>query len=169
MSDTVQFKMTLEITAKNRAVLTPFCVDHLKSIGWNVAPAHAEWESKRAFMKRLGLKNHDSVNRDIDLWIARGNNLVLHRTPQTGKLMEILSNSDFDAFCKRHKSPTKFATPQNGSSGPIQSRPFPARTVKRTESAGGNNEKATRAGHPKRCSAVRTLSEIRTPHSVIAP
>jgi hypothetical protein len=107
MSDPVHCKMTLEVTAKNQDILTQFCADHLRSAGYNVAPAHVEWESKHKFMERLGLKNHDSVNRDIDLWLARGNNLVLHRAHPSGKLMELLSNSDFDAFCKRHKSPTQ--------------------------------------------------------------
>jgi len=95
--------MTLDVTAKNQGVLTQFCADHCRSVGYNVAPAHAKWESKREFMKRLGLKNHDSVNRDIETWLARGNTLPLDRAP-TGKLMELLSNTDFEAFCKRHKS-----------------------------------------------------------------
>jgi hypothetical protein len=107
MSDPVQIEITMKVAAKNQDVLTQFCADHLRSAGYNVAPANSKWESKREFMKRLGLKNHDSVNRDIDLWIARGNNLVLHRARPGGKIMEILSNSDFDAFCKRHKSPEK--------------------------------------------------------------
>jgi hypothetical protein len=106
MSDKVQLKVTLEVTAKSEDVLTQFCADHLRSIGYNVAQSHAKWESLKEFMARLGLERHASIHRDIKLWRERGNTVQTFQAP-TGKLMELLSNTDFDAFCKRHKSPEK--------------------------------------------------------------
>jgi hypothetical protein len=104
MSPPVKIEMAMLVTAKNQDVLTQFCADHLKSIGYNVAASHYKWESLKEFMARLGIERHASVHRDIEHWRQRGNTVLTHHAP-TGKLMEILSNADFDAFCKRHKKP----------------------------------------------------------------
>jgi hypothetical protein len=102
MSDPVHFKLTLDVTAKSQDVLTQFCSDHLRSIGWHVAPAHSKWESVKGFMTRLGIERHASVHRDIKLWKSRGFTVEINKS-QTGYLREILSNADFDEFCLRHK------------------------------------------------------------------
>jgi hypothetical protein len=85
--------------------VTGFAVQHLRERGYNISESRQNWESKKEFMARLGLENHDSVNRDIRLWRKRGGTILTYHGA-SGKLMEILSNTDFDAFCKRHKSPS---------------------------------------------------------------
>jgi hypothetical protein len=61
MSGPVHFKVTLEVTAKSQDVLTQFCADHLKTIGYNVSPSHSNWERLKDFMRRLGLERHESA------------------------------------------------------------------------------------------------------------
>lgn len=93
-------KFTLDVTAQCDTQLEGFCVRFLKERGFNVTAPHAKWETVGDFKTRLGIsymtvsrKTKDTPNRP---------NVELQRGSQK-RIVAILSNPDFDAYCVANK------------------------------------------------------------------
>lgn len=101
MSDQVEFKVRLDVSAKGEAIVTDFCVQHLRERGYHVAESREHWETPSQFNKRIGVCK-EAIHRAL----RRPNcpNVVIQRTT-TGRIRELLSNAPFEAFVKRYKSP----------------------------------------------------------------
>lgn len=102
--DPIHFKVSIDVSAKSESVVTAFCVQHLKQRGFNFTEPHEKWETPTQFKERIGRPNHKSFLDAVALWIGRGKTLMIFRGP-TGRIQELCSNADFDAFCQRNKSP----------------------------------------------------------------
>jgi hypothetical protein len=101
MSDGVQFKATLDVTAQSEQVVTEFAIAHLKQRGYDVAAPNEKWETLRAFLRRIGVR-YDAFYKSLN-HRARPNVLVRRHRGGAGRIAEICSNAAFDAFCRRHK------------------------------------------------------------------
>ncbi len=99
-----EVEIRFQISARSEDVLASFCSNHLKERGYSVIAPNQTWETLGAFMNRVGVRKHESLHRDIKLWLGRGGTLFLGQRP-SGRLSEILSNADFDAFVVRNKRP----------------------------------------------------------------
>ena len=102
MSDRVNFKVTLDVTAASEDAVTEFAIGHLRGRGYTVSAPHAKWEPLGEFMRRLGLSRHEAVHRYIHSWEARGHSIPVRLGP-TKSLRELCSNPEFDAFCEGKK------------------------------------------------------------------
>ena len=95
------FRIVLDLPRHTKeAVITEFCVSHLKDHGYGITEPNDNYETPGAFLKRLGLWHTYPINEAIKRYEARGNHIPVTRGP-TGRLREILSNPGFDAFCRR--------------------------------------------------------------------
>ena len=104
MNDPVQFKATIDVTAESDDAMTAFAIDHLKERGYHVAAPRSNPERPTDFMRRIGIRNWDSLHRDIALWQSGGGALVVRYYPG-GRIREIQSNAEFDKFVVRFKKP----------------------------------------------------------------
>jgi hypothetical protein len=96
MSDHVQFKATLDVTAKNEEAVTEFCIAHLKERGYSVTQPHLKWETPKEMIARLRICYETLSRRARD---PNRPNVAIHRG-SSGRLIQICSNADFDAFCR---------------------------------------------------------------------
>jgi phage host-nuclease inhibitor protein Gam len=103
MSDQVRFHATLDVTAASEQAVTEFAIAHLRERGFHVTEGNETWESVRDFLTRVHMSKHESLTRSIIKWKARGHHIPVRRGP-TGRLIELASNPEFDAFVTRHKS-----------------------------------------------------------------
>lgn len=114
MSDPVGFHLQLDVTGNSEAVVTEFCIGHLRERGYAVAPPNEKWETMKEFLARL-----DTSWSNFRRCLAdpRRPHVLIH--PSARRVSEILSNAAFDAFVKRHKQPErkprKRARPSRGS------------------------------------------------------
>lgn len=91
--------LTLTVNASADAALEKWAKGFLEKRGYAVATAHQQWETPAQFCKRLGI-HYMTFDRTLD---EKGHpNVVLRRGP-AGRLIELLSNQEFDAFCRRNK------------------------------------------------------------------
>lgn len=100
MSAPVTF--TLSLQALTSDALNAAMIAHLEEQGYGITAPHEAWETPRAFLRRIGLRSHETLQRSIELWNRRGHHLQCSRGP-TGRIKELLSNPAFDAFCRRNK------------------------------------------------------------------
>jgi hypothetical protein len=104
--ETGEVTFGLLIAAPTKDAINGEFVKLLREQGYHVEPPGPRWETKQVFMKRIGLRNHDSIDGSIAAWEGRGNTLPIRRTP-TGRIIELRSNREFDLFCQRNKRPWK--------------------------------------------------------------
>jgi hypothetical protein len=96
MSDGVQFKATLDITAQSEEIVTAWAIDHLKERGYQVEKANEQWEKPKAFCRRVGIYGN-KLNEYITRFEMRGNGRVLvDRAP--GKMQRIRALRSCPAF-----------------------------------------------------------------------
>ena len=98
----MSFKVTLDVTAESEEHITGWAVSHLQRLGYHVAAPNEKWETPTELMRRIGLSKSETLHASIKVWAGRGRPVPTHRTA-TGRLMELVSNPDFDAFCRRNK------------------------------------------------------------------
>lgn len=103
MSDEVQYKITLDLTAKSESLFTDLCVAHLRERGFNVTEPNEQWETLGAFMRRVGLRRNESFHESLRAWEERGHNIFRRNGKSSNRIIELLSNPAFDAFCRRYK------------------------------------------------------------------
>lgn len=99
MSDPVQFRATLDVTAASEDVVTGFAIDHLRERGYSVTAPNEKWETLGEFMRRNQISRHEAVHRYIAAWETRGHKIPVRLSP-TKCLRELCSNPEFDAFCQ---------------------------------------------------------------------
>lgn len=97
MSDRVSF--TLQIEAPDETALEKWAIAHLEERGFSVARPHENWETVRAFCKRLRITYMTFARNKI----RPGAPNVVTRNGHTGRVIEILSNPAFDAFITANK------------------------------------------------------------------
>lgn len=94
----MQAHLTLDVTAESEEIMATEFARYLKDRGWHVAPPHEHWEALGKFIERVGLRGHDAFYRRFDEWTKRGQSIPLLK--KNKRLMGLLSNSSFDAYCK---------------------------------------------------------------------
>lgn len=93
-------KVTLDVTSDCEEALEKYCVDFLKGRGFNIAAPNAKWETVGDFKKRLGI-SYMTVGRKIKPWPGRPS--VLLQRGKQNRIVALLSNPDFDAYCVANK------------------------------------------------------------------
>jgi hypothetical protein len=100
-----EFRVTLDISADNEEVVEPWAVKFLTDRGFNVTAPHSKWESLTAFCRRVGVHT-STVDRKLRPWDGRPN-VSIQRSTKVGtkkpRILAILSNPDFDAYCVANK------------------------------------------------------------------
>ena len=95
------FRVVLETDSKaSEAVLESWAVSFLRERGYDVAAPNETWETLSQFCERLGISPNNVRARFIDNPIAP--KILTHRG-LTGRILQILSNAAFDAFCLKNK------------------------------------------------------------------
>lgn len=94
-------KVTLDVTSDSESVLEGYCVRFLKERGWNVTAPHEKWETVKDFIARLGIC-HQTLSRKLRP-DERRPNVVVQRSQKSKRILAILSNADFDAWCVEGK------------------------------------------------------------------
>ena len=98
---TAEFHLTL--TAPTEAAINDAMIARLREQGYNVTPAGAQWERPGEFLDRIGRCRNFPLRATIRAWRERGGT-VLSLDGLSGRVLELLSNPEFDAFCKRNKT-----------------------------------------------------------------
>jgi len=96
---TDEVSISFQISAPNEAALETWAIKHLEERGYSVRAAHQNWETAKEFCARLHV-HWQTLDRNM---AAQGCPNVIVRRGATGRLIEILSNADFDAFITRNK------------------------------------------------------------------
>lgn len=91
--------VSLYIEAVSEDALSTWAIKFLHDRGYSVQPAHEQWETITAFLKRLGIHSQ-TLNRALAQ--PHHPNVLIHRGKRN-RIIEILSNPDFDAFLLRNK------------------------------------------------------------------
>lgn len=94
------FLLTLE--ALTQAEIDAKLIAHLRDQGYNVSAPKETWEKPREFLDRIGRNRNFPLRASIREWHRRGGT-VLSLDGVTGRVIELLSNPAFDAFCRRNK------------------------------------------------------------------
>jgi hypothetical protein len=104
MSDPVEFRLQLDVTAKSESLVTDYCIAHLRERGYHVAAPNEKWETPKEFNQRLGI-NHQGLQRALHR--PGRPNVAVTYNPRRGKgchrVLAICSNADFDAFVLKFK------------------------------------------------------------------
>jgi uncharacterized protein with von Willebrand factor type A (vWA) domain len=95
-------KFTLTLEAATQDEINARMAAHLRDQGYHVAEPHDTWETLTRFMRRIGLHKSESFHESLRAWEERGNK-IFRRAGPSGRLIELLSNPAFDAFCRRNK------------------------------------------------------------------
>jgi hypothetical protein len=93
----------LSLDAPNDKALFEWAKQYLEESGYSVRPPGERWENVTAFCRRLHI--HTETLRRASEHPQRPN-AVIHRGP-SGRILELLTNADFDAFVLRHKNRPK--------------------------------------------------------------
>lgn len=96
----VVFMLTLE--APTQEAIDAHFIKHLRALGYHVSAPNEHWETLSSFMRRIGLRKSESFHESLRAWEERGNK-IFRRVGPTGRIIELLSNPKFDAFCRRNK------------------------------------------------------------------
>lgn len=78
-----------------------WAIEFLRGRGFHIAPPRDEWETPKQFIERLGV-HYETFSRAL----RRDGcpNVALRRTRNgAGRIAEVRSNDDFDAFVRRYK------------------------------------------------------------------
>lgn len=100
-----EVKITLDVTCPSEEILEQYCVDFLTGRGFNVARPNEKWETVGQFKDRLGI-SWMTVTRKVKAQPGRPNVLLQYSSDKKSKrkrILAILSNPDFDAFCVQNK------------------------------------------------------------------
>lgn len=95
-----EIKFTLDVTAQSEEVLEKWAADYLKERGFNVVAPHGKWESVGDFKKRLKI-SYSTISRKVKETLNRPA-VTIQRGSQN-RIVAILSNPDFDAYCVANK------------------------------------------------------------------
>lgn len=93
-------RVTLDVTCDSETVVEKWATDFLVGRGFNVSAPHGKWERIGDFKNRLGICYETLTRKLKDL--PHRPNVVVQRGG-SGRLLAILSNPDFDAFCVANK------------------------------------------------------------------
>lgn len=100
MSDRVGFQVRLDVSGKSEAVVTDYCITHLRQRGYYVAAPGAAWEKPRAFCKRVGMYPH-RLHEWVERYQRRGVlPIQVERPTPDGSISALQSNPAFDDFCR---------------------------------------------------------------------
>ena len=77
-------------------------IEYLRDRGYHVAEPNEAWETLAEFMRRNRLRKNESFHAALTAWEARGHK-ILRLVGKSGRIIELLSNPAFDAFCRRNK------------------------------------------------------------------
>lgn len=93
---------TLTLEAPDQGMINLKLVAYLRDQGYHVADPNDTWETITQFLRRNGLRKYESFHRALRAYEGRGNK-IYRRVGKTGRIIELLSNPAFDAFCRRNK------------------------------------------------------------------
>lgn len=93
---------TLTLEAPSQDAIDDAMIAHLRAQGYHVSEPNEQWETLSAFMRRIGLSRNESFHESLSAWEDRGFK-IFRRIGKSGRIIELLSNYDFDAFCRRNK------------------------------------------------------------------
>lgn len=100
MKDAPPFKVTLDVSGDSEVIVEKWARDFLVGRGFNVTEPHGKWESVGDFKKRLGI-SYMTVSRKVKETLNRPA-VTIQRGSQN-RIIAILSNPDFDAYCVANK------------------------------------------------------------------
>lgn len=96
-------RISLSIDAPNEKALFDWAVKHLEERGYSVRPPNEKWETGSDFCRRLRI--HSQTFKRAADHPQRPNVIIF--CGQSGRILELLSNPDFDAFVLRYKNRPK--------------------------------------------------------------
>jgi hypothetical protein len=96
-------RVSLAIEAPNHSMLLAWAIKHLEEHGYSVRPPNERWENVTNYCRRLHIHT-ETLRRAAEH--PQRPNVVIHRGP-SGRILELLTNADFDAFVLRHKNRPK--------------------------------------------------------------
>jgi hypothetical protein len=96
-------RISLQIEAPTETALEKWAIAHLQERGYSVRPPGEQWENVTNYCRRLHI--HTETLRRASEHPQRPN-AVIHHGP-SGRILELLTNADFDAFVLRHKNRPK--------------------------------------------------------------
>jgi hypothetical protein len=124
-------RVSLAIDAPNDAALLEWAIKHAEQHGYSVRPPNEKWENVTDYCKRLGVHSQ-TLKRAIE-HPKRPN--VIFFQGESGRLLELASNADFDAFVLRYKNRLKSLAKRTIAEG-RPSRRKPASELQRARMAG---------------------------------
>jgi len=95
----VSVEILLALRGTNEETLRAWAIGFLEKQGWSVRPPNERWEKVNDYCRRLRIHSEtlrraaEKPERPIAI-IIRG---------ASGRILELLSNPDFDSFVTRHK------------------------------------------------------------------
>lgn len=103
LRDSGSVVVSLAITGSNDETLRAWAIKFLEEKGWSVRPPNERWEKVTDYCKRLRI--HSETLRRAAERPERPSAIIIRGT--SGRILELLSNPDFDAFVTRHKGRLK--------------------------------------------------------------
>ncbi len=95
------FQLILE--SASQAEIDAKLIEHLRERGYSVSHPHETWEKPYLFLDRIGRCRNFPLRASIREWRRRGGT-VLVLDGLSGRVIELLSNPAFEAFCRRNKT-----------------------------------------------------------------
>jgi hypothetical protein len=95
--------ISLAIKGTNEETLRAWAIKFLEGQGWSVRPPNERWEKVNDYCKRLRI--HSQTLSRAAARPERPNAIIIRGG--SGRILELLSNPDFDAFVTRHKGRLK--------------------------------------------------------------
>lgn len=106
---TVRVSLAFALQAPTPQVLLDWMIQQLEEHGYSVRPPNDSWETPAQFMQRLGIC-YETFRRALKK-DGRPHVVVRRERGGAGRIREICSNADFDAFCLRGKTLKRERTP----------------------------------------------------------
>jgi len=103
LRDAGTVSVSLAITGSNEETLRAWAIKLLEAQGWSVRPPNERWEKVTDYCKRLRI--HSETLRRAAERPERPIAIIIRGA--SGRILELLSNPDFDAFVTRHKGRLK--------------------------------------------------------------
>ena len=105
MNDSVEFKVTLDVSAASEAHVTGFAIAHLRARGFSVTdPGLLRWERPGQFRARLKLSQKTFAGCVVTWGLHGRCPIQVDRRGPSGRIKRLRSNPEFDEYCLREKA-----------------------------------------------------------------
>jgi hypothetical protein len=96
-------EILLALRGTNEETLRAWAIEFLEKQGWSCRPPGERWEKVTDYCKRLRI--HSETLRRAAERPERPSAIIIRGA--SGRILELLTNTDFDAFVTRHKGRLK--------------------------------------------------------------